>query len=279
MSSDLGYLFGAALAVRDENKRQRNSKEEYDQYVKSKEKILEDEYNLALLYVNLFTTETANEDIYKVIAIAGVGVSIEDANFELMKQARDHICNTIVGVRYEYHENDFGIDVIATGTIATTDKEIYLDIEKRKLNEIKKLENMQEQKDQEIKEQELEKQKNFTETERELDDFLSNTDEEFSKIIKAYSHIGFKAAEPINSDVYLSLYLDEEKEITEKSLLGKETKVMTKILNRIDIIDLGESMELRWYKKLPSKDWKLDHEDVVEKNISNINNFIENIEL
>jgi len=104
-------------------------------------------------------------------------------------------------------------------------------------------------------------------------------DEEFSKIIKAYSHIGFKTAKPINSDLYLSLYLYEEKEIIEKSLLGKETKVMAKILNRVDIIDLDTSIELRWYKKLPSKNWELDHKDVVEKNISNINNFVKNIKL
>jgi len=238
---------------------------DYKNYCETRNKLLDSEYETIALSVDLFTTETANDEIFKITTVHSTGISIVDVNFQLMEQAKNISCNTIIGIRYEFQEHEFGELVRANGTISTTDKDIYhgmMEEKKKKLVEIRKQNKQEEAEIKKGNEKEAFEHKKAREN---LNDLISAFNKELSELIVSYTDSGFKISNPIHDGIVASLYLENKEEVIEKSLLGGEKKNIVNTLNRIDIMNNDTSVTLKFYKKHTGQDWKLDHEKMVNK--------------
>lgn len=265
MNSDFGYAAGFLLGNWLENRNYKKNESEYKNYCETRNKLLDSEYETMSLYVDLFTTETANDEIFKITTVHSIGISMVDANFQLMEQAKNISCNTVVAIRYEFQKHEFGELVMASGTISTTDKDVYKEIieeKRKKLEEIKKIKKQAE----EVMKKEHEKEDTEQKLAREsVNDLISKFGREFYELITTYTDSGFKVSDPIHEGIVVSLYLDNKEEVIEKSLLGHEKKNIVNTLNRIDIIDNDTSVKLKFYKKHTGQDWKFDHEEIADK--------------
>lgn len=281
-SRSVGRAIGAYSLAHGIEKDRKKAQSEYDSYRSSREKVLNAQYEILSSEVELFTTETANQEIFKVSPLTSTGVFFEDANFRLMEEAKKMGCNIVVGICYIFNEDEFGVYVTATGTIATTDKKIYDQIRHEK--KIKLNAKLEEEKKTDAKLQEEEMRHEHIEVEQnkrrtELEQLLSKMGTEFAnhliifidkgfKIVDpiiTYIDQGFKITNPIYSGVIASLYQEEEKELVEYTMLGAEKKIKAKVLTRIDVVEDKMTLKLKTYDKQEGKEWKFNSEKIVEK--------------
>ncbi len=269
MSSNFGYAAGFALGNWLENQNYKRNESDYRNYCETRNKLLDSEYEMMSLYVDLFTTESANDEIFKITTVHSKGVSVVDANFQLMEQAKTISCNIVVGIRYEFQEHEFGEMVIASGTISTTDKDIYdrrIEGKRKRLEDINKLKKQAEEELNRENENENKKEAVEHQQAREgLNDLISEFGKEFSELIITYTTAGFKISNPIHDGIVASLYLENKEEVVEKSLLGGEKKTMVETLSRIDIVYDDISIKLKFYKKHTGQNWKFIDEKTLNK--------------